>query len=181
MAEENQFREHVRDLLEWLGDNPGRDGLCETPRRVEKMFREMTYGLREPAPHITLFDAEGLDQMVTILGIDYSSLCEHHLLPFYGRVHVGYLPGEKLIGLSKFGRLVDWISHRPQIQEAMTVQIADFILEKAEPQGVIVVVEGVHLCMEIRGVKKTGHKTVTSAIRGDVPKEEFFDILKFQR
>lgn len=180
MVYQTIFREHIRDILEELGDNPGRDGLCETPRRVEKMFMEMTYGLRESPPYVTMFDSDGMDQLVTILGIDYWSLCEHHLVPFYGQVHIGYIPGDKIVGLSKFGRIIDWISHRPHLQEAMTVQIAEFIMDKAKPQGVIVVVEGTHLCMEMRGVKKAGHKTVTSAIRGDVPKDEFFDILKFQ-
>ena len=181
MVYETELRERVRDIIEMLGDNPGREGLWDTPRRFEKMMFEMTYGLREAAPLVTLFDADGMDQMVTVLGIDYWSLCEHHLVPFYGKVHVGYIPNEKIVGLSKIGRIVDWISHRFQIQEKMTAQIADFFLEKVKPQGVIVVVEGTHLCMEMRGVKKAGHKTVTSAIRGDVPKEEFFDTLKIQR
>ena len=155
-----------------------REGLRDTPRRVAKMYLELTSGLRTPPPEMVTFDARGMDQMVTVLGIDYSSLCEHHLLPIYGRVHFGYVPRDRIVGLSKFGRLVDWVSHRPQIQEAMTAQLADLIFEALRPTGVIVVVEGTHLCMSMRGVKKTGHKTVTSAIRGSVPKDEFLDILK---
>jgi len=177
--EENALRQAIRVILAEVGET-SRAGLRDTPRRVADMYLEMTNGLRTPPPKIVKFEAQGMDQMVTVLGLDYWSLCEHHLVPFHGRVHIGYVPKIWIAGLSKFGRLVDWVSHRPQIQEAMTAQMADFIFQELRPQGVIVVVEGEHLCMAMRGVKKPGHKTVTSAIRGDVPKDEFLDILKAQ-
>ncbi len=171
----------VTDLLTNIGEKVDREGLTDTPARVAKMYMEITSGLRDPEPKITTFSAEGQKQMITVLDIDYWSLCEHHLVPFYGRVHIGYLPNEFLAGLSKFARIIDWYSKRPQIQENMTSQIVDFINDKLQPKGVIAVIEGTHLCMSMRGVKKPNHVTVTSAIRGEIPKEEFFDILKLRR
>lgn len=170
----------VEVILAGIGEN-GRTGLKDTPARVAKMYLEMTSGLRVPPPDMTTFETAGNDQMVAILGIDYWSLCEHHLVPFYGQVHIGYVPGERIAGLSKFARVVDHFAKRPQIQEAMTAQVADFLMENLAPVGVIVVVEGTHLCMAMRGVKKSNHVTVTSAIRGDIHKEEFFDLLKINR
>jgi len=170
----------IEVILSEIGEDCSREGLRDTPGRVAKMYLEMTEGLRVAPPKMTVFDSVGMDQMVTVFGIDYSSLCEHHLVPFYGQVHVGYIPGKKLVGLSKFGRIVDWFAKRPQIQEAMTAQIADYIFKVIEPAGVIVVVEGRHMCMAMRGVKKPNHRTVTSAIRGEVPKDEFFDLWKAQ-
>ena len=170
----------VSNILSEIGEDVKREGLLDTPNRVARMYMEMTEGLRIPPPKITTFSAGTTDQMVTLFGIDYHSLCEHHLVPFYGQVHVGYLPRKTLAGLSKFARIVDWFAKRPQIQEVMTSQIADFIIEALDPEGVIVVVEGVHMCMSMRGVKKPNHKTVTSAIRRDIPKDEFFDLWKAQ-
>lgn len=170
----------VEVILSEMGEDLEREGLRDTPRRVATMFMEMTEGLRSDPPAVVLFDSEGLDQMVTVLDIDYFSLCEHHLAPFYGRVHIGYLPHKKIAGLSKFARVVEYFARRPQIQERMTADIAEYIKKTVDPSGVIVVVEGTHLCMSMRGVKKPNHKTVTSAIRGNVPRDEFFDILKAQ-
>jgi GTP cyclohydrolase I len=167
-------------VLGVLGEDVSRDGLKDTPARVASMLLEMTSGLRAPPPEVTFFEGSA-DQMITVLDIDYNSLCEHHLVTFYGRVHIGYIPSTKIAGLSKFARIVDWFASRPQIQERLTGQIADFIVEKLSPLGVIVVVEGRHLCMSIRGVHKQNHSTVTSAIRGNIPKDEFFDILNMRR
>ena len=171
----------IEVLLKGLGEDVAREGLVDTPRRVVKMFFEMTKGMRGDPPHITTFSSDGLDQMITVLDIDFNTLCEHHLVPVYGKVHIGYLPGERIAGLSKFARIVDWFSSRLQIQENLTVQIAEFIRDALEPRGVIVVVEATHMCMSMRGVKKPNHVTVTSAIRGTVPREEFFDIVNSRR
>ena len=168
----------VETILSAMGEDVVREGLLDTPRRVSNMFLEMTAGLRSDPPVVVTFDSEGMDQMVTLLDLDYFSMCEHHCVPFHGRVHIGYLPKKRLAGLSKFARIVDHFARRPQIQERLTADIADYIVKTVDPEGVIVVVEGAHLCMSMRGVRKLTHKTITSAIRGDVPKDEFFDILK---
>jgi len=173
--------EAVSKILPALGEDGNREGLKDTPERVARMFLEMTTGLREPAPKITTFDRGNNDQMITVLDLTYFSNCEHHLVPFFGKVHIGYIPRDRIAGLSKFGRVVDWFAKRPQIQERLTAQIADHIIDQIAPLGVIVVVEGMHMCMAMRGVKKPNHMTITSAIRGTIPKNEFFDLLKLQR
>lgn len=173
--------EATKIILGSIGEDINREGLLDTPKRVAKMYLEITSGLRSDPPVMTTFSRGNCDQMITILDMDYHSLCEHHLVPFYGRVHIGYLPNERIAGLSKFGRVVDWYARRPQIQEQFTAQIADFIMDRLSPHGVIVVVEGTHMCMSMRGVRKPNHKTITSAIRGTLPKDEFFDILKTQQ
>lgn len=170
-----------REILTLLGEDPEREGLKDTPMRVAMMLYEMTHGLRKDPPKMTLFDRGKNDQMVTVIDLDMNSLCEHHMLPFYGKAHIGYIPSEKLIGLSKFGRILDWHARRPQIQEQLTAQVADHLCEVLKPAGLIVVIEATHMCMSIRGIKKSGHLTTTSAIRGHIPKEEFFDILKVSR
>jgi GTP cyclohydrolase IA len=165
-------------VLRSVGEDVSREGLVDTPHRMAKMYLEMTEGLRVPEPTFTLFDRGENDQMVTVLDIDYFSMCEHHMAPFFGKVHIGYLPDKHLAGLSKFARVVEWFSRRPQIQEKLTAQIVDFCQTRLNSRGIIVVVEGTHLCMAMRGVKKQNHKTVTSAIRGNgISKEEFFSIL----
>lgn len=170
----------VEQMLVSLGEDIRRPGLAETPARVAKSMLEMTESLRTPPPKITTFDETSKD-MVTILGLDYWSMCEHHLVPFYGRAHIGYIPNGKIGGLSKFGRSVEYFARRPQIQEKMTAQIATYLHEQLGAQGTIVLVEGTHLCMAMRGIKKENHRTFTSAIRGDIDKVEFFDILKVHR
>lgn len=174
------IEESVRTLLDSIGEDVDREGLLETPKRVAKMYFELTSGLREPEPVITTFSRGDCNQMVAVLDINYWSLCEHHLVPFYGKVHIGYIPNDQVAGLSKFGRIVDWFAKRPQIQEQFTSQIASFIFEKIKPQGVIVVVEGTHMCMAMRGVRKPNHMTITSDIKGNIPKEEFFDLMKIR-
>jgi GTP cyclohydrolase IA len=159
----------IRELLLAVGENPDRDGLRETPARVARALTEQFAGLwLEPADVLTtVFDADH-EEMVLVRDIELYSTCEHHLVPFFGRAHVGYIPNEKgqITGLSKLARLVDVYARRPQVQERMTSQIADAMMQTLEPRGVIVIIEAEHLCMSMRGVRKPGAKTVTSAVRG---------------
>ena len=159
----------VREILEAIGEDPDRDGLQETPARVARMYAEIVGGLAEPADtHLKVtFDADH-DEMVMVRDIPLYSLCEHHLIPFTGRAHVAYIPGEdgRITGLSKLARLVDAYAKRPQVQERLTAQIADEIEGALKPRGVLVVIEAEHLCMSMRGVRKPGSSTVTSAVRG---------------
>lgn len=158
----------VRELLLAIGEDPDREGLIETPRRVAKAFAEMTRGLREDAGVALgrVFEQEA-EEAVVLRGIEFHSLCEHHLLPFVGRAAVAYLPsGGKVVGLSKLARTVDTFARRPQMQERMTQQIADALSEHLQPRGVAVLVEGEHYCMKMRGVNKQGATMVTTAFRG---------------
>ena len=159
----------VREILVAIGENPDRDGLRETPGRVARMYAEIFAGLREdPTDHLQVaFEAEH-DEMVMVRDISLYSSCEHHLIPFLGRAHVAYIPNEdgRVIGLSKIGRLVEGYARRPQVQERLTAQIADALAGRLEPRGVMVVIEAEHLCMSMRGVRKPGASTVTSAVRG---------------
>jgi GTP cyclohydrolase I len=159
----------VRELLAAIGENPERDGLVDTPRRVASMYEELFAGMGEdPQKHLTVTFAAEHDEMVMVRDIPFASLCEHHLIPFMGRIHVAYIPGRdgRITGLSKIARLVDGFAQRLQVQERMTTQIADAIEATLEPRGVLVVAEAEHLCMSMRGVKKPGTLTVTSAVRG---------------
>jgi GTP cyclohydrolase I len=161
------IEEAVRTILKAVGEDPNRDGLIETPRRVAKMYQEMFAGLHaEPARHLRVTFPERYDEMVLVRDISFTSMCEHHLLPFSGVAHVAYLPNGRVTGLSKLARVVEEISRRPQVQERMTQQIADLIQTELESRGVAVVIEAEHSCMSIRGVRKPGSKTVTSALRG---------------
>jgi GTP cyclohydrolase I len=159
----------VREILLAVGEDPDRDGLQETPARVARALNEQFSGLRLDASDVltTVFDADH-EEMVLVRDIEMYSTCEHHLVPFFGRAHVGYIPNEKgqITGLSKLARLVDVYARRPQVQERMTSQIADALMATLEPRGVIVIIEAEHLCMSMRGVRKPGAKTVTSAVRG---------------
>jgi GTP cyclohydrolase I len=159
----------VREILAAIGDDPGRDGLLSTPARVARMFAETMAGLGEdPGAHLeTVFDANH-DEMVMVRDVPFASTCEHHLVPFIGVAHIAYIPGEDglITGLSKIARLVDGFARRPQVQERLTTQIADALGDALKPTGVLVVLEAEHLCMSIRGVKKPGTLTVTSAVRG---------------
>jgi len=159
----------VREILLAVGEDPDRDGLRDTPARVARAYAEQFSGLGQRPESVltTVFDA-GHDEMVLVRDIEVYATCEHHLLPFFGVTHVGYIPNEKgqLTGLSKLARLVDLYARRPQVQERMTSQIADGLMSVLEPRGVIVVIEAEHLCMAMRGVRKPGAKTVTSAVRG---------------
>jgi GTP cyclohydrolase IA len=164
-----QVEEGVRLILEGIGEDAGRDGLKETPRRVADMYREVFAGLHQDPEAVidAVFDV-GHDEMIMVRDIDVESLCEHHLLPFAGKAHVAYVPNEdgRITGLSKLARLVDVLAKRPQVQERLTTQIADVLERTLHPRGVFVVLEAEHLCMSMRGVKKPGSVTVTSAVRG---------------
>ncbi|MBM4124205.1 MAG: GTP cyclohydrolase I FolE [Nitrospira sp.] len=166
--EAGDIRDLVTRMLVMLGENPRRNGLLKTPERVEKALRFMTQGYKQNLDHLlngALFPLE-YDEMVIVKDIDFFSMCEHHLLPFFGRCHVGYLPRKKVVGLSKIPRIVDMFSRRLQVQERLTVQIAEAIQEKLHPEGVGVVVEARHLCMMMRGVEKQNTIAVTSSMLG---------------
>ena len=159
----------VRELLYAIGEDPEREGLHETPARVARAYAELTQGLRQSPQDVltTTFDL-GHEEMVLVRDIELWSMCEHHLVPFTGVAHVGYIPAEtgRITGLSKLARLVDVYAKRPQVQERLTTQVADSLMEILEARGVIVVIEAEHLCMTMRGVKKAGARTITSAVRG---------------
>jgi GTP cyclohydrolase IA len=159
----------VIELLLAIGEDPGREGLRATPRRVASMYEELFAGFDEdPSKYLTVTFAAEHDEMVMVRDIPFASLCEHHLVPFIGRAHVAYIPGDdgRITGLSKLARLVDAYAKRLQVQERMTAQIADTLMEALAPRGALVVVEAEHLCMSMRGVRKPGTLTVTSALRG---------------
>jgi GTP cyclohydrolase IA len=157
----------IRTILEEIGENPNREGLLDTPRRVAKMYREVFAGVGvNPESALTTTFEEDFDGIITVKDITYHTFCEHHLIPFYGKAHIGYIPDGRIVGLSKFARLVELVSQRPQVQERMTQQIAVAILNVLKPKGVIVTVEGTHLCMCARGVKKPGTSTVTTLKKG---------------
>ncbi len=166
----------IKELLQALGEDPEREGLKETPQRVAKMYQELLCGTHEdPKKHLqTYFNELQSGDFVLVSHIEFSSLCEHHLLPFRGNVHISYIPqGGKILGLSKFGRIVEIFSRRLQVQERLTSQIAKLIMQETQPKGVYVIVEAEHLCMAMRGVKKQGVKTTTSVALGAFEKEDF--------
>lgn len=159
----------VREILEAIGEDPGRDGLLDTPARVARMYAEIFGGLHEdPALHLTTTFEAGHDEMVMVRDIPMFSACEHHLLPWVGKAHVAYIPNDdgRVTGLSKLARLVDGFARRPQVQERLTSQIADTLDATLKPKGCMVVIEAEHLCMTMRGIRKPGSTTVTSAVRG---------------
>ena len=157
----------VRMILEAVGEDPDRDGLLETPRRVAKMYAELFSGLtQDPARHLRVTFPETYDEMVLVRDIRFTSMCEHHLLPFSGVAHVAYIPNGRVTGLSKLARVVEEVARRPQVQERLTQQVADLIETELESKGVAVIVSAEHSCMSIRGVRKPGSQTVTSAVRG---------------
>ena len=186
LADTDRIRDiasHFRTIIELLGLDLADPNLVETPERVAKMYLELFAGLSEGAePRVTFFpNEEGYTSMVMEKDIPFYSLCSHHFVPFYGHAHVAYIPNESIVGLSKMARIVEFYARRPQLQERLTEQIASFMAEKLDPQGVMVVIEARHLCVEMRGVKKPGALTVTSAIRGifntKPVREEFLDLL----
>jgi GTP cyclohydrolase I len=179
---EQKVMDSVRTILDEIGDDPEREGILETPKRVMEMYKEVFRGLTDDSPNLKVFtNKDGYDQMIVETDIPYYSYCEHHLVPFFGKAYVGYIPNGKYVGLSKIVRTVDYFARKPQIQERLTEEIADYLFDGLTPQGLIVVVDGRHLCVESRGIKKSGVMTTTSAIRGDIDKSEFFDIISGSR
>jgi len=158
----------VRMILEGIGEDPEREGLKDTPARVARMYKEIFCGLHSnPDRHLETYFTEQHDEMVLVKNIPLYSMCEHHLIPFLGQAHVAYIPHQgRLLGLSKLARIVDEYAKRPQLQERLTTQIANSIMNRAKPRGVLVVIEAEHMCMTMRGVRKPGSKTITSAVRG---------------
>ncbi|WP_306326645.1 GTP cyclohydrolase I FolE [Streptomyces venezuelae] len=169
--DEKRAEAAVRELLIAVGEDPDREGLQKTPARVARAYRELLAGMRQEPEDVltTTFDL-GHDEMVLVKDIELVSFCEHHLLPFHGVAHVGYIPAEtgKITGLSKLARLVDVFARRPQVQERLTTQIADSLMKILEARGAIVVIEAEHMCMSVRGIRKPGAKTTTSAVRGQL-------------
>ena len=157
----------VREILWAVGENPDREGLLETPARVARMYAEVFSGLHEdPRPHLQKFFTEAYDEVVLVRDISFNSTCEHHLLPFMGKAHIGYVPSGKVVGLSKLARVVEIVARRPQVQERMTESIANLLEEELNAKGVAVIIEATHTCMTIRGVRKPGSLCVTSAMKG---------------
>ncbi len=175
---------HVRGILSELGLDLAEPNLHDTDRRVAKLYLEMFHGLEEGAePKVTTFpNSERYSAMVMEKRIPFYSMCAHHLVPFYGHAHLAYIPNDQILGLSKFARILEFYAKRPQLQERLTEQVANFLESRLKPQGVMVVIEARHLCVEMRGVKKPGAMTVTSAIRGifhqKPVREEFLDLLR---
>jgi GTP cyclohydrolase I len=170
MSEIDQARieKAVREILEAIGDDPDREGLRETPERVGRFYAEVFSGIHNDPGDVVdaFFGEEHYQEIVIVREIPFYSMCEHHLVPFHGQAHVGYMPRGRVTGLSKLARLVDGFARRPQMQERLTAQVADTLCERLDPLGVIVVIEAEHLCMSMRGVRKPGAITVTSAVRG---------------
>jgi GTP cyclohydrolase I len=183
-ANREQIEHHVKEILRLLGEDVDREGLLETPARVTRMYEEIFSGYEvDPRDVLGVTFDENHEELVIVRDIVYYSQCEHHMAPFFGKAHIGYIPSGKIAGLSKFARLVDAITRKLQVQERITSQLADIMDEVLQPHGVMVVVEGEHLCMCARGVKKYGSKTVTSAVRGEFRvnsalRSEFMSLLK---
>jgi GTP cyclohydrolase I len=168
-VDKGRIEKAVREILEAIGEDPDRDGLVRTPVRMADMYEEIFSGLHhDPSEHLTVTFEADHDEMVMVRDMPVHSLCEHHLIPFVGRAHVAYIPGDdgRITGLSKIARLVDGFARRPQVQERLTTQIADALQDVLKPDGAFVVIEAEHLCMSMRGVKKPGSLTITSAVRG---------------
>ena len=172
--DKEKIKRAVRDILEAIGEDPDREGLKDTPDRVARMYEEIFCGIfQDPREHLKVtFPEESHEEMVIVKDIPFYSCCEHHLVPFFGKAHVVYIPkGGRLTGLSKLARVVETIAKRPQLQERIAKETADIIMEELRPYGVMVVIEAEHMCMTMRGVKKPGSKTVTSAVRGVFAKD----------
>lgn len=166
--DKERIQNAVREILIAVGENPDREGLMKLPKRVANMYEEIFAGLTEdPKQHIKLFNEQSNDEMVIVKDIPFYSMCEHHLLPFFGKAHIGYIPSDnKIIGLSKLARIVDNFAKKPQVQERLTSDIADFLNDNLQPKGVAVIMEAEHMCMTMRGARAAGSKTQTSALRG---------------
>lgn len=181
--DQGRLKAAVIEMLSAIGDDPSREGLVETPRRIAEMYGEIFEGLfSDPREHLKVVFSVVHDEMVLLRNIPFYSMCEHHFLPFHGEAHVGYIPDGRVVGISKLARVVEGFAKRPQIQEQLTSQIAEAIMEGLQPDGVAVVIEAEHLCMTMRGVKKPGSRMVTSAMRGNfkqsaVTRAEFLSLV----
>jgi GTP cyclohydrolase I len=177
----------VVELLAAIGEDPSREGLQETPRRIAEMYEEVFGGMfTDPAEHLKVVFQVAHDEMVILRNIPFYSMCEHHFLPFHGEAHVGYIPDGRIVGISKLARVVEGFARRPQVQEQLTSQIAEAIMDTLQPDGVAVVIEAEHLCVTMRGAKKPGSRLVTSAMRGNfkqsaVTRAEFLSLVQSQR
>lgn len=181
MVDQTKIKEAVRLLLEGIGEDVDREGLRETPDRIARMYGEIFAGMDENAgEHLTKTFAVASNEIVLVKNITFYSICEHHLMPFYGKAHIAYLPDGKVVGLSKLARTVEVYARRPQIQEQMTIQIVEAVMEHLKPQGAIVMLEAEHLCMTMRGVEKPGSRTMTLASRGCFQEEPKWQALFFQ-
>jgi GTP cyclohydrolase I len=186
MYDESKVKKAVEDLIIAVGENPTREGLVDTPRRVAEMYRELFQGMNvNPVEELKVGFQEGHREMVIAKDIPFYSMCEHHFLPFFGVAHIGYIPNAngRVVGVSKLARVVECVARRPQLQERMTTQIADAIVEGLSPEGVAVVVQAEHLCMIMRGIKKPGSSIITSAVRGvfrrrPETRAEFFSLIQ---
>ena len=186
--DKKKIQKGVKLILEGIGEDTERSGIKETPKRIAKLYEEIFSGLSTPTEEIlTPIKGESHDEMVLIKDIPFYSICEHHLLPFIGKAHVAYVPSKgKIVGLSKLARAVEIFAKRPQLQERLTAQLADLIMKKLKPRGAMVIVDAEHLCMSMRGVKKPGTRTVTSAVRGifrtkESTRTEFLELIKQER
>ncbi|MCX7988494.1 MAG: GTP cyclohydrolase I FolE [Thermodesulfovibrio sp.] len=167
MFDKKKIEEGVRLILEGIGENTERPGIKETPARIAKMCEEIFRGLFPPDEDLLkCIEGETHDEMVLIKNIPFYSICEHHLLPFFGNAHIAYIPDGKIVGLSELPKALDYLAKKPQVQERLTSQLANLLMEKLKPKGCMIVIEAEHLCMSMRGIKKPGTKTVTSAVRG---------------
>ncbi len=188
MMDQKEMEEAVRTILENIGEDPARQGLARTPYRVAQMYKELTRGYRESPEKLinkAHFDVD-YDEMVVVTNIDFYSLCEHHMLPFFGLAHVGYIPKGKVVGLSKIPRIVDMFARRLQVQENMTQEIANVLNDHLNPDGVGVVIEGYHMCMMMRGVEKQKAKMITSSLLGSFKDDqktrtEFLELIRSER
>ena len=186
MFDEAEIRKAVASIIKAIGEDPNREGLVDTPRRVAEMYAELFIGLDiDPRQELAVGFEEGHREMVVLKDIPFYSMCEHHLLPFYGVVHIGYVPNAdgRIVGVSKLARVVEILAKRPQLQERMTTQIADAIADGLKPEGVAVVIQAEHLCMVMRGIEKPGSNVITSAIRGlfrrkAASRAEFFSLIQ---
>lgn len=186
MYDETKVKKAVEDLIAAVGENPAREGLVDTPRRIAEMYKELLQGMdKDPVSELKIGFQEGHREMVIARDIPFYSLCEHHFLPFYGVVHIGYIPNVngRVVGVSKLARVVEGFARRPQLQERLTTQIAEALGEGLQPEGVAVVMQAEHLCMIMRGVKKPGSSIITSAVRGifrrrPETRAEFFSLIR---
>jgi GTP cyclohydrolase I len=185
--DKDKIKKGVKLILEGIGEDPDRPGLKDTPKRVANLYEEIFAGLNTPTEEILKpIEGESHDEMVLVKDIPFYSVCEHHLLPFIGKAHVAYIPSKgNIVGLSKLARAVEIFAKRPQVQERLTSQLADLIMEKLKPKGAMVIIDAEHLCMSMRGVKKPGSKTVTSAVRGifrtkESTRIELLELIKYR-